>query len=57
MKSAFGIVLESDRSTENRHDTIADKLIDHSLVLIDGLSQIFQALVHERRHFFWIKRF
>ena len=57
MQSPLGVIFQRDGSAKNCHDAIADELIDHSLVLVDGVGQVLQALVHERGDLFWVERF
>jgi len=41
------MILESDRRTEERHETVAKVLIDRALVAVDGLRHELQHLTHE----------
>ena len=40
MQGSLGVIFQRDGSAKNRHDAIADELVDHSLVLVDGVGQV-----------------
>ena len=50
----LGIVLVRERCAEERHDGVADELVDVSLVLVDGVRQAPEKAVHQDRDAFGI---
>ena len=42
-----GMVLMSQRGTEERHDAVAGKLVDRTLVLVDLIHEDLEAPVHD----------
>src|SRR5438874_1481947 len=53
-QSALSVVFQRYRRTEYGHDAIANELIDHAFVLINGVNQVFQTIVHNRGELFWV---
>ena len=49
------VVLVGDRRAEERHDAVADELVDHPAVARNRLAERLEAAVHDHRHLFRVE--